>query len=200
MAISFTTSIADTAEKALQRAMFILGSFQRGSDEIEWLDMELPVDLGKTERFDLIGRSKKAKRFVLCEVKFCRRTTHSDNPQYAANEAVKYYKHIKENYTTYRDNHHSVPNPDGFVGKVFDWDLVAHNNTELIVVANAAYWAYWLGHMKVPVPLFGECEGFRKRVICFSVDVPGDYFDRLKDGRKVYIPTVDSLAPIVLKA
>lgn len=198
MAIAFTTSIADTAEKALQRAMFILGTLHSGGDEIEWLDMELPVDLKNKERFDLIGRYKKAKKFVLCEVKFCRRTTRSNKPQDAANEVVKYYKHIKENHCTFRGNHHSIPNSDNFVGKDFDWNLVAQNNTELIVVANAAYWAYWLGHRKVPVPLFGECEGFRKRVICFSVDVPGDYFDRLKDGRRVYIPTVDSLAPIVL--
>ena len=198
MAVSFTTSISDVAEKALQRAMFLLGSFKRGSDEIEWLDMELPADLGHTERFDLIGRYKKNKRFVLCEVKFWRHSTQSDNPQYAANEVVKYYKHIKENYSNFHDNHHSIPNPDGYVGRDFDWGLVARGNTELIVVANAAYWAYWTAHMKMPVPTQGEWEGLIEKVKCFSVDVPGDYFEKQKINGKNYTPKLDCLQPIIL--
>lgn len=198
MAVCFTTSIADTAEKALQRAMFLYGSFKRGSDEIEWLDMELPVDLNNSERFDLIGRYKEADKFVLCEVKFCRRTTRSNTPQDAANEVVKYFKHIRENYIKYLNNHHNIPNSDGFVGKDFDWNLVVRDNTELIVVANAAYWAYWLGHIKKDVPTFGVWDGFKKDVKCFSVDVSGDYFDKVKNGKESYIPTLDCLLPDIL--
>lgn len=72
MADSFSTTIKSTTEVALEKAMFLLGKSRRGSenDEIEWIDMELPVAPGNTSRLDLIGRLKKKVTHVICELKF----------------------------------------------------------------------------------------------------------------------------------
>lgn len=40
------------------------------NDEIEWIDIELPVASGNTSRLDLIGRLKKKGTYVICELKF----------------------------------------------------------------------------------------------------------------------------------
>ena len=72
MADSFSTTIKSTTEVALEKAMFLLGKSRRGceNDEIEWIDMELPVAPGNTSRLDLIGRLKKKGTHVICELKF----------------------------------------------------------------------------------------------------------------------------------
>lgn len=190
----FQTTIEATTEVALQRAMFILGSSKRGlkDDEIEWLDMEIPVVPGNARRLDLIGRYKKSKEFVICELKYGNSLKRSNSPQYAADEVVRYYELIKRNYAFVKNKHHYVPNEDQYVGKVFDWKDVISRNTKLIVVANAAYWAYWLGHLGKELPKSGVFEGITRKIECYSIDIPIDYFEKQSIGESKYQPYIDN--------
>lgn len=200
MAEQFSTSIKATTEVALEKALFLLEKSKRGSenDEIEWLDMELPVAPGNTNRLDLIGRLKKKGNFVICELKFGNSKKPSNNPIYAADEVVKYYELICQNMSFVKDQHHYVENEDGIVGKEFDWEKVDNKKTELIVVANAAYWAYWIGHRGIAVPKTGEYDGKKHEVKCYSIDIPMDYFEKQFNGDSVYKPYIDNMILEVL--
>ena len=200
MAEHFSTTIKATTEVALEKAMFLLGSSRRGceNDEIEWLDMEIPVAEGNSSRLDLIGRLKKKGKFVICELKFGNSFKPSNDPLYAADEVVKYFELIRKNLAFVSNQHHYSPNEDGVVGKEFDWEKVTEKNTELIVVANAAYWAYWLGHRGLPVPKSGEFEGKERDVKCYSIDIPSDCFSKQSDGVSGYKPTIDNMVLEVL--
>ena len=190
---AFQTTIEATTEVALQRAMFILGSSKRGlkDDEIEWLDMEIPVVPGNARRLDLIGQYKKSKEFVICELKYGNSFKRSNSPQYAADEVVRYYELIKRNIAFVNNKHHYVPNEDQYVGKKFDWKDVISRGTKLIVVANAAYWTHWLGHLGNELPKYGVFEGKKKKVECYSIDIPIDFFEKLSEGKSKYQPQID---------
>ena len=156
--------------------------------------MELPVTLDNSMRLDLIGRWLNSKHFVICEVKFGNSFSSSDDPYYAADEVVKYYQQIKKNYMGLSDTHH-YSSVDGYKGKEFNWEDVAKDKkTELIVVANAAYWAYWIGHRGMKIPTSGEYEGITESVTCYSIDVSKDSFDimKKKNGGGKYIPTIET--------
>lgn len=192
----FSTKINDVSEKALQRAMFLKETSKLGgkADEIEWLDMELEVTPRgdkKPLRLDLIGRFKKERNLVICEVKFGNSFSPSDNPFYAADEVVKYYELAKSNCKDLNKSHH-CSSKDGFVGKDFDWKDVKDKKTKLIVVANAAYWAYWIGHRKMQVPSSGEYNGETAVVECYSIDVPKNLFELQKNNRDGYFPQIDT--------
>ena len=196
----FSTTINATTEVALERAMFLLGSSRRGreDDVIEWLDMELPVSPLNADRLDLIGRLKKKGTFIICEVKFGNsfnpsyRTKYLSSPELAANEVVQYYEMVRKNLTFVTDQHHYTPNDEGIKGKEFDWEKVVDGKTELIVVANAAYWAYWLGHRGLAVPTSGKAKNGRKRKVkCYSIDIPFDYFEKQSKGT-LYKPQIDN--------
>ena len=200
MADQFLTRINATTEVALEKAMFLLGSSRRGSEDdvIEWLDMELPVAPGNTNRFDLIGRLKKKGTFVICELKFGNSFKPSNNPGDAADEVVKYFELIHQNIDFVKNQHHYSSNDDGIVGKEFDWNEVIKNKTELIVVANAAYWAYWIGHRGISVPKTGKYGDKEHIVKCYSIDIPADCFVKQFDGHSRYIPRIDNTVLEVL--
>ena len=200
MADSFSTTIKATTEVALEKAMFLLGRSRRGSedDEIEWLDMELPVAPGNTSRLDLIGRLKKKGTFVICELKFGNSFKPSNDPVYAADEVVKYFELIRQNKAFVKEQHHYTKNGDGIIGKEFDWENVTEKNTELIVVANAAYWAYWIGHRGVAVPKSGEYNRKSHNVKCYSIDIPMNCFEKQFDGVSEYKPQIDNMILEVL--
>lgn len=200
MADHFSTTIRATTEVALEKAMFLLGKSKRGreNDEIEWLDMELPVAPGNSSRLDLIGRLKQKGTFVICELKFGNSFNTSDDPVYAANEVVKYFELIRQNYTFVKDQHHYTKNDDGIIGKEFDWKKVTETTTELIVVANAAYWAYWIGHRGFTVPKTGKYNTKWYNVKCYSIDIPMDYFKKQFDGVSEYKPCIDNMILEVL--
>ncbi len=189
----FSTTINATTEVALERAMFLLGSSRRGreDDVIEWLDMELPVSPKNKDRLDLVGRLKKKGTFVICELKFGNSFNRSCRPELAANEVVQYYEMVRENLTFVTDQHHYTPNTDGIRGKEFEWEKVLGGKTELIVVANAAYWAYWLGR-GFAVPRSGKAKnGIERKVRCYSIDIPFDYFEKQSKGAP-YKPQIDN--------
>ena len=156
----FSTTIEATTEVAFERGLFNQLAV-RGSenDKIEWLDMELPLDEEKKNRLDLIGQLQKKKKFIICEVKFGDMMYPSNNPTEAADEVVRYFTTILKNKESLSECHHKEKNEEGLCGKPFDWALVNKQNTELIVVANAAYWAYWIGHRRMIVPKEGEYKG-----------------------------------------
>lgn len=200
MAEQFSTTIKATTEVALEKAMFLLGKSRRGSenDEIEWLDMELPVSPGNTNRLDLIGRLKKKGSFVICELKYGNSFNPSNDPVYAADEVVKYFELIRNNMHFVKDQHHYVENADGIIGKEFDWEKVTDKNTELIVVANAAYWAYWIAHRGISIPQTGEYDGKEHKVKCYSIDIPMNCFEKQFEGLSEYKPHIDNMILEVL--
>ncbi len=171
--------IEATTETAFQRAILRNGRTILGSHtEIEWLDIELPIEGGRNSRkqcVDLIGRM--GNRYVLCELKFGK-DSRTDNPNFAAEELKCYHKKIKSNWIELDKSckHH----PDA---KPFLWKEVASDSTMLMVVANASYWAYWLGHRNIDI--FG-IEGI---VFC-SVDIPADSFVKQKGDADVYTPII----------
>ncbi len=187
----FSTTIKATTEVALERAMFNQYAYRGSeSDKIEWLDMELPLDNNKKNRLDLIGLLKNKKKFIICEVKYGDMFSSSNNPSEAADEVVRYFMNIMKNKAEFENNHHTEANEDGICGKPFDWKLVNDHNTELIIVANAAYWAYWIGHRKMNVPEQGEYMGKTFPVKCYSVDIPKNYFERQKGDSAQFKPVI----------
>ena len=173
--------IEATTETAFQRAILRKGKTILGSKtEIEWLDIELPVDKergGRGHCIDLIG--KMGNRYVMCELKFGKDSA-TDSPSYAAAEVKRYFEDVKKNceYLETQSLHH----PDA---KPFSWKDLASCKTILMVAANAAYWAYWLGHRKENL---AEIEGIQ---FC-SIDVATDSFIWQKGDLKEYTPTIET--------
>ncbi len=114
-------------------------------------------------------------RYVICELKFGNDSA-TDSPGYAVEEVRRYYKNVKDNweYLEAQNLHHLDAKP-------FSWKDLASDKTILIVAANAAYWAYWLGHRKESL---AGIEGIQ---FC-SVDVPTDTFLRQKGNQDEYMP------------
>lgn len=187
----FSTTIDATTEVALERGMFNkLTTRGLEADKIEWLDMELPLDNKGKHRLDLIGRLQKSQKYIICEVKFGDMLSTSNKPSDAANEVVRYFSTILDNKQYLSECHHKEKNEDDVAGKPFDWEDINKKNTELIIVANAAYWAYWIGHRKMQVPTFGEYKGFSQVVKCYSIDIPKNYFDEEKGSSPRYKPFI----------
>lgn len=180
--ISVLKPISATTETALQRAIFRNGKTILGlKTEIEWLDIELPVDSvrgGRGHCVDLIG--KMEENYVICELKFGK-WGGTDSPQYAADEVRRYYEAVKDNWREL-DKDNSLHHKDG---KPFKWEDLAKPSTELIVAANSSYWAYWYGHRKV------EDVKIQSNVICCSIDIPANYFEKQKGNKDKYLPFID---------
>ena len=99
---SFSTLIADTGEKALQRALIMGGTSLIDGEVVEWLDIELPVEFSESARrrcFDLIGRTSSNK-FIICELKYSRGTNNENESLKRAyeEELIVYKSLIEENY------------------------------------------------------------------------------------------------------
>ena len=190
--------IQDVNEKAFQRAIFhnkitktapIRG--KRKEAEIEWYDFESPIDKNREANgkargefnLDLIGKDKISKHFIICEVKFS--CNKDDSPEDAAEEAFKYLKVIIDDACELDKiaTHH-------IGGTRFSWQDVDPKDAEIWVVANSAYWTYWLGCERKGVPEIVGKDGFYKQVRCFSVDIPGDFFIKEKGERQVYEPAI----------
>lgn len=173
--------IVATTETAFQRAILRNGKTILGKKtEIEWLDIELPVDKERGSRghcVDLIG--KKGNRYVICELKFGKDSS-TDNPEIAAKQVRSYYEEIQRNwrYLEKQDLHHED-------GKMFKWEDLASNQTILCVAANSAYWAYWLGHRKVNLSNITDIE-------FYSVDIPANLFEKQKAMNNEYTPVIET--------
>ncbi len=174
--------INSTDERAFQRAILQNGITQLGEKtEIEWLDIELPVDLdysrgGRGHCVDLIG--KMGERYVICELKFG--NDSKDSPKDAVEQVVGYYKEIQRNWENL--DKQGLHHPDC---KMFKWEDLASEKTVLCVAANAAYWAYWFGHRNVDLSDF-------KGVRFFSIDIPSDIFKKQKGDQVTYTPVIET--------
>ena len=84
----FTTEISHVSECAFERAI-ILGKYSiLDGKRVDWLDIEIPVAQSGKPRdrcLDLIGKDEDG-RYVLCELKFRRRSEDNGNPREAANQ------------------------------------------------------------------------------------------------------------------
>ena len=189
--------IKDVKEKAFQRAIFHNACAtippKRGKRKkavVNWYALESPIDKNRElnsikrgdNNVDLIGRDLVSKHFIVCEVKFSCNT--KDSPEKAAEEALHYFNVITSDAVQLDKvaTHHSGETM--FLWKDLD------GNTEIWIVANSAYWAYWLGCMKMAVPEYAEENGICKPVRCFSLDIPGDFFINQKGDSIVYAPGI----------
>ena len=173
---NFSTTIKSTTETAFQRAIFLKNpSFVEG-ETIDWLDIELPVDLVRKSRrkcLDLLGLSDSG--YVICELKFGEDSS-TDKPEDAAKEVLCYKKFIEDNYKEL-DAENNVHHKNG---KPFLWSDVAQNS-RCIIAANEAYWDYWLNHRGSKLPI---------GVKCYSLDVDVDCFKLQKGELESYEPTL----------
>lgn len=179
---SFSTLIADTGEKALQRALIMGGTSLIDGEVIEWLDIELPVEFSESARrrcFDLIGRTSSNK-FIICELKYSRGTNNeNESLKHAYEDELMVYKSlIEENYAELDINkvHHTN-------GKDFLWSDVA-KNAQYIIAANKEYWEYHLKQKDNQLP--------PEDISCYSIDVDIEYFKRQKGVNKQYMPNIPS--------
>ncbi|MDP2335546.1 MAG: hypothetical protein Q8N05_03660 [Bacteroidota bacterium] len=141
---SFKEAIADTSEKAYQRAILFGRSTilnDKPNQQVHWYDIELPVVLNKNSRrpcIDLIGHD--SRRFVLCELKFG--NNKSDSPIAAVRELLEYYRLIIIN-SKYLDQykiHHknSICNEH-----TWNWASILENIPLILIAANEGYWKHW---------------------------------------------------------
>lgn len=189
--------ITDVNEKAFQRAIFHNKAAtippkkgKRKKCIVSWYAFESPIDKERESysikrgkyNVDLIGRDIISNHYIVCEVKFS--CNKNDSPEDAAREALHYYNVISTDAAQLDRvaTHHSGET-------IFSWQEL-DDNTEIWVVANSAYWTYWLGCEKKIVPEFVEENGKRKSVRCFSLDISGDYFANQKGNNKVFVPVL----------
>ena len=171
--------INDVSEKAFQRALFRSKETIKGNKTIiQWLDIELPVVINGNPRrdsLDMIGvyaNGRQKGTFIICEVKFAHDNYHSDCPQKAAEELDRYIKCIGDGTVLELNQiHHD--------NCAFDWRKVPYKY-EKWILANSAYWAYWLGHQNK--------WRFQKGIYYCYVDIPGDAFQVQSEGAETYIP------------
>ena len=184
--------ITDVKEKAFQRAIFHEKESIVARSRVTWCALESPIDKNREVNsksrgefnLDLLGRKGK-NQYIVCEVKFS--CNHIDSPQDAADEAFKYFDVIRRDapiLDTIATHHYGE--------EMFSWTDIKEDS-ELWVVANAAYWVYWLGNRKKRIPEFGYSKHneSKKKVRCFSIDIPEDYFIALKNGDYNYKPQFD---------
>lgn len=130
--VRYSTEISDSAERALQRAIILSSVSNLNGMEVEWLDIEIPVDYSGKPRgksIDLIGKDADGK-YVLCEVKFRKKSSDNDNPEEAAKQLKRYHELIKENYDKIHGHKEN--------GKAVDWEEVASDRTRLVVAYSIA--------------------------------------------------------------
>lgn len=171
--------VTDVSEKAFQRALFRVDeTIKGGKTIIKWLDYELPVVVNGNSRrdsLDMIGiymNGRQKGTFVICEIKFAYGDYHSDCPSKAAKELQRYIDGIGDGSELELNQVHH-----GSAG--FDWRKVPLKY-EKWILANSAYWAYWLGHQNRWSFLEGIYYGF--------VDIPGNTFQKQEKGPLTYIP------------
>lgn len=155
-------------ETAYQRAIIsekkptsILSNAQNEANEVQWLDIELPIVFGKSSRrncLDLIGKTTNDKKIVLCELKYVRPDSNSyksNNPVYALLELLIYYHHIQNNAADLEK--YSIRHKGNARGEVWNWnDCSNPDNIILAVTGNKKYWdrwrnRNWKSHIATPI-------------------------------------------------
>lgn len=173
----------DVSEKAFQRALFNVETRKGDKTIIKWLDYELPVVINGNPRkdsLDLIGiymNGRQKGTFIICEVKFSYDNYYSDCPSKAAEELQRYSKSIGDGFELEINHyHHGIAE--------FDWRKVPLKY-EKWILANSAYWAYWLGHQKTNQK---DRWSFQEGIYYGYVDIPGNTFQKQDKGPLSYIP------------
>ena len=136
----FSTRIKDICEKAFQRAIFISKTSDVGSAAITWLDMELPVNESGSARdncLDLLGVDATG-RYVLCELKFARKSKGHGSPSDANKQIRDYYRFLTEHIGTIKNELHTNAR-----AKSIDEEAFKSQMPRLIVAANEKYWHVW---------------------------------------------------------
>ncbi|RKX23105.1 MAG: hypothetical protein DRP35_00250 [Candidatus Zixiibacteriota bacterium] len=136
------------SETGYQRAIFNTKfshlTFSSGKDKnINWLDLELPVELRNQSRkkcIDLIG--KIDDKPIICELKYKPKDSksNSDRPEYGIFELIIYYYLILCNNEKLNNNkvHHNSKEISDF-----NWNNIINEKPLLILAANKKYWENW---------------------------------------------------------
>ncbi len=164
-------NVSTASETAFQRAIFILSSsYLEGIGYVQWLDLELPVDIcrkGRGHCIDLIGRAKD-RSMVICELKFGK--PGNGDPNKAREQLLNYLLSVKTNYQVLDDGD-SLHHPNALKNGHFYWEEISHESTKLVIAANNDYWAYW---RKKGVKPPKDC-------YCYGINVSSDHFKKQKE-------------------
>ena len=181
----FATKISDVSECAFERAI-ILGKYSiPDGKRVDWLDIEIPVAQSGKPRdrcLDLIGKDEDG-RYVLCELKFRRRSEDNGNPLEAADQLNRYLESIKNHYETLGQHR----NARGYI----DWEAVANGATRLVIAANHRYWDSWHGPRRQRGEYVPSAE-----FECYSVNVDQDLFAKQKGSYATYTPNMPEEAKV----
>lgn len=177
----YNATIADTKEKAFQRAIIGARNADLDGGSVEWIDIELPVTKGKSDRFDLIGIDLN-DRYVLCELKFSKNGSNGGDPGAATeqvrgylNELRTYLKELKDNemlFKLHKNANRESLNIDGFL----------RQTPRLVVAANSEYWEQEAMSEFMPA----------EDVEYYSVNIASNEFDRQKGELDQYKPIMPS--------
>lgn len=133
------TRIKDVCEKAFQRAIFNGVKSTVDGGDITWIDFELPIGKSQSGRdrcFDLIGIDENG-RYVICELKFSRKSDGNGGPDKAGVQVIEYLKDLKKVCKGYKFH-------DGArLGYLKPLNEKTLENARLIVAANDEYWRRW---------------------------------------------------------
>lgn len=182
-------SKGDTNEKALQRAIIALKSSNLGDKKISWIDIELPMQEGKTKtkRFDLIGETSKGD-YVLCELKFAKGTSKGDTPEDATTQIIKYRDTIVDYFKRLKAANQNFNLHTNAAYPQLDLDKCIDQPIQLVVAANKKYWEMHPDFSRNPSVKYA------------SINVEEDWFSKLAEKATepdgTYKPTMPEFARI----
>lgn len=159
------------SETAFQRAIFWSDHCEIGGIKVQWLDIELPVDLvrkGRGHCVDLIGRADD-NRMVLCELKFGK--PGNGCPIKGREQLLDYYYQIKKNCIGL-DKDDCLHHPNALEKGTFQWKELASDDTLLVLAANDDYWNYWKRKNLTPP----------HDIMCCTIDVDSNCFKKQKEA------------------
>ena len=181
----FATEISHVSECAFERAI-IRGEYSiLDGKRVDWLDIEIPVAQSGKPRdrcIDLIGKDEDG-RYVLCELKFRRRSADNGNPLEAAAQLNGYLESIKNHCKTLGQHLNAL----GDIG----WEAVANGATRLVIAANHRYWDSWHGPRRQKGEYVPSAE-----FECYSVNVDQDLFAKQKGSNEKYTPNMPEEAKV----
>ena len=176
---TFKMKISDTAENALQRAIWRCKTSKVDGTTITWIDIEIPViPLKKRggKRIDLLGIDDNG-RYVICELKF---NNTKNSPHDVVEQINGYQKEIIKPDNASRIQNHKQAR------LTVNWKKVADKSTRKIIAANEGYWEYWKERKYI-----GRKDGIPSDIECYELPIKPNHFKNQKGENKTYEPKLE---------
>ena len=185
----FSTSIADTKEKACQRAILLNGESYFNGNEIKWIDIEVPVIPGGKARrqcLDLLGKSKN--NYVIVELKVKNKNDKTSQcPLVGLSEILFYnYNLVKYNMDLKLHKNAKFENNDN----IMHINNFLMNESLSIFAANTCYWDEWRQNSKILKSLkeIRNIISDKKGIYIYFAEFNDENFIEQKNVEKNYTP------------